>query len=245
MKNKKLTTTITALILLTLSPATFAADWSQTNVQILHGDGYKNPGDTEYSKTIMTFEHTSSWALGSNYLFFDISSPDTDDKTEYYGEFSPAFSLTKMGLFTLPDSPLADILLQLNFEMPQGPAKRATLAGLTLEWKNIGFDYLATQFLYRDSLGADGHTGQLTLVWSKTFATYIPLEFSGFLDWAGQEDTSESNLHTQPSLLLDFSRTSNSKTPIKIGVEWQYWQNKFGIKDLNESLPQVKFIWIL
>ncbi|MFS4458550.1 DUF5020 domain-containing protein [Bdellovibrio sp. HCB2-146] len=222
-----------------------AADWQQTEFQILHGDSYKAPGDTTYSKTVFTFNHVSSWAYGSNFFFFDISSPDTDDNTTYYGEFSPAFSLTKMGLMKEPDSVVKDILLQLNYELPQGPAKRAALAGVTIEWKDISIDYFATQFLYRDTLANDGHTGQFTIVWLKRFGgDSFPVEFSGFLDWAGQEGTIKDNLQTQPSLLYDFSKKTAGKVPLKLGVEWLYWKNKYGIDGLDESLGQAKLVWI-
>ncbi|HZL92739.1 MAG TPA: hypothetical protein VFB99_03810 [Vicinamibacterales bacterium] len=29
------------------------------------------------------------------------------------------------------------------------------------------------------------------------------------------------------------------------GFEWQYWDNKFGIDDLNESMPQILVKWVL
>ncbi|QDK38994.1 DUF5020 family protein [Bdellovibrio sp. NC01] len=221
-----------------------AADWQETNIQFLHGSDYRTFDDKSVSQMIVTLEHVDSWAYGSNYFFIDISNPDSDANASYYGEFSPAFSLSKMGLIEKPQGVLRDVAIQGNWEMPQGPAKRAVLGGLTFEW-NIGFDYFATQFLYRDSFGGDGHTGQLTLVWLKKFGTEAwPFEFSGFLDWAGQEGDISDNLQTQPSLLYDASRRSSGKIPLKVGVEWQYWQNKYGIKGLTESLPQAKLVWI-
>lgn len=225
--------------------STFAADWQQTELQFLHGDSYKTAADKTYSKTLITVNHVSSWEYGSNFFFFDISSPDTDDDTTYYGEISPAFSLSKMGLMTPPESFVKDVLLQLNYELPQGPAKRAALAGVTVEWKDIGVDYLATQFLYRDTLNNDGHTGQFTLVWLKRFGTErLPFEFSGFLDWAGQEGTIKDNVQVQPSLLFDFVKQSNGKVPLKLGIEWLYWKNKYGIDGLEENLGQAKLVWI-
>lgn len=239
---KNTITIIAASFLLTTNA--MAADWSQTNVQFLHGDSYKKPGDVSYSATVVTFEHLSSWAYGSNFFFFDITSPDTENSTSYYGEFSPAFSFGKMGILNPPESFLKDVLLQLNFEIPQGPARRVNLVGLTLEWKDIGFDYFATQFLYRDVLGVDGSTGQLTLVWLKRFGgESVPMEFSGFLDWAGKEDTVSDNVHVQASLLYDVSRKTAQKVPLKVGMEYKYWQNKYGIDGLNEQVPQAKLLW--
>lgn len=239
---KKLFIKIAVLFFTTTS---FAADWSQTNVQFLHGESYAKPGDESFSATVVTFEHLSSWAYGSNFFFFDITSPDKENSTGYYGEFSPAFSLGKMGAFTPPESFLKDISLQLNFEMPQGPARRVNLAGLTFEWKDIGFDYLATQFLYRDAVGMDGHTGQLTVVWLKRWGgDVVPIEFLGFVDWAGAEGTLKDNTHVQANLLYDFSRKTAQKVPLKVGMEYKYWDNKYGISGLNEQVPQAKLLWI-
>ncbi len=223
----------------------FAAEWQETNIQLLYGTDYKAANGNSYTKDMLTIEHTSSWAYGGNFFFFDISNPDSESDTEFYGEWSPAFSINKMGLLGLSQgSILKDTQLQFNFELPQGPSKRANLAGVTFQW-DIGFDYLATQFLYRDTLGQDGHTGQFTLVWLKRFGTDAwPFEFSGFLDWAGSEGTSKDNLQTQPSLMLDFQRQSAGKVPLKLGVEYLYWQNKYGISGLLESHPQAKLTWI-
>ena len=119
------------------------------------------------------------------------------------------------------------------------------LTGITIEWKDIGMDYFATQFLYRDAQGVEGHTGQLTLVWKKTFGPEsFPMEFSGFLDWAGKESTVMDNLQAQPGLYWDLNRRTAQKVPVKLGVEYLYWKNKYGIDGLTESLPQAKLTWI-
>jgi hypothetical protein len=222
-----------------------AADWQQTNLQFLHGNEYRKANGDLYSKSMLTVEHASTWAYGSNFFFFDISSPDTEDNTTYYGEISPAFSAVKTGLLKAPETFIKDVLWQLNFELPSAPAKKANLTGVTIEWKDLGMDYLATQFLYRDTPAVDGHTGQFTLVWNKKFGSEsFPMEFSGFLDWAGQEGTLADTLQTQPGLYWDLARKTAQKVPIKIGIEYLYWQNKYGIKGLLESLPQAKLTWI-
>lgn len=246
MAKYKITGYLLTLLITTMAAAnSYAADWSQTNIQFLHGNEYKKGNGDAYSATVVTFEHLSSWAYGSNFFFFDITSPDTASNTSYYGEFSPALSLGKTGVFTPPEGVLKDVLLQLNFEMPQGPAKRVNLAGVTLEWKDLWFDYLGTQFLYRDALGVDGHTGQLTVVWLKRLGGEIfPVEFSGFLDWAGQESSLKDNIHAQANFMYDFSRRTQNKVPLKLGVEYKYWNNKYGIEGLVENVPQAKLLWI-
>lgn len=233
-------------VLILTTQNSVAADWQETNIQFLHGDSYKTPVGKEISQSVITLEHASSWAYGSNFFFIDISNPDTEDETSFYGEISPGFSLKKMGLLELSEeSGPSDVLFQLNYEFPQGPAKRAALAGVNLVWKNLGFDFLSTQFLFRDTLGLDGHTGQLTLAWLKRFGSEAwPFEFSGFIDWAGAEATSHENIHMQPNLLLDFSRKTARKVPLKLGIEWKYWKNKYGIDGLEESVPQAKLVWI-
>lgn len=228
------------------SLSAWAADWQQTQFQYLHGNEYKNAAGSTYSQTVITLEHVSSWAYGNNFFFIDLAQPDTQEGSSFYAEFSPALSLTKTGVVMLSEGVVKDILIQSNFEWPQGPAQRAVLGGVTLEWQNLGVDYLATQFLYRDTHGVSGHTGQLTLVWTKNFGNdRLPLQFSGFIDWAGKEGSSADNFHTQPQLLFDFARSAKLKSPIKLGIEWQYWKNKYGIEGLEQSAPQIKFVWDL
>lgn len=226
-----------------LSSFCFASNWSQTNIQFLHGDTYRKADGSDTVGSVMTVEHLSHWDYGSNFFFFDISNPETESSTSYYGEFSPSLSMRKLDLYK-EGSYVKDISFQLNFELPQGPAKRANLAGLTFEWKNVGFDYLATQFLYRDTMGVEGNTGQLTLVWIKRFGSErAPFEFSGFLDWAGKEGYLSRNIHTQINLLYDIDRKTAQRVPLKLGVEYKHWDNKFGIDGLNERVPQVKLQW--
>lgn len=224
----------------------WGSDWQQTQFQYLHGDNYKGADGTTFSQSVITFEHASSWEYGSNFFFVDLAQPDTEAGSTFYAEFSPAISLTKTDLLELSDGILKDVLLQGNFEWPQGPAQRAVLGGLTFEWKNLGLDYLATQLLYRDSHGEKGNTGQFTVVWEKNFGNEtLPIQFSGFFDWAGNEGRSVANFHTQPTLLYDFSRSRVFRSPIKLGLEWQYWKNKFGIEGIDQSTPQLKFVWNL
>lgn len=222
-----------------------AADWSQTNIQFLHSNDYRTVNGSYLSQTVVTFEHLSGWKYGSNFFFFDLGSPDTENSNVYYGEFSPAFSFSKMGLIPkFENSVFKDAALQFNFELAQAPARRVNLVGLTFEWNIPYIDYLATQFLYRDALGVSGSTGQFTVVWLVRFEPFtMPMEFSGFIDWAGKEETLSDNLHTQASLLFDFART-DLKAPFKVGLEYKYWNNKYGIQGLVESAPQAKLVWI-
>lgn len=235
----------TLLLLLSFAGELRAADWSETNIQYLSGSNYLRPNTDRYSQSIITVEHISGWAYGNNFFFFDIQQPDTQDKTVTYGEISPAFSLGKMDILKVKDRFIKDILLQLNLEFPTGPARRVNLSGVTIEWQNLWFDYFATQFLHRDVLGVEGTSQQLTLVWSKVFGPEKwPIRFNGFLDWAGAEGHLRENLQMQPSLLLDLAKKTNNKVPLRIGMEYNFWQNKYGIKGLNQSVPQFKAVWI-
>ena len=226
-------------------PSLRASDWQETNLQYLHGNRYLTPTNEKFSQSIITVEHVSGWTYGTNFFFFDIASPDTHNDTKYYGEISPAISLEKIELLKLNDPFIKDILLQLNLELPQGPVHRTVLEGVTLEWKNLWFDYLSTQFLRRDILGVNGTSAQLTLVWSKVFGQKKwPIRFNGFLDWASKEGEVHDNLQTQPSLLLDFALKTDGRVPLRIGIEYNYWHNKLGIKGLNQSVPQLKIVWI-
>ena len=79
----------------------------------------------------------------------------------------------------------------------------------------------------------------MTLVWAANFDLGMKLEFGGFLDYAGAEGNKNKELMKSANLLTQPYLALNINDSIALGVEYQYWQNKFGIKNLNESLPQL------
>src|SRR6185295_18401615 len=82
------------------APPPETQSFSASNVQILYGSNFQEPGVTRgVPKNIFTFENTAAWSWGSSYLFVDIlrswTAADANAK-EVYGEWYPSVSLRRL-----------------------------------------------------------------------------------------------------------------------------------------------------
>ena len=74
-----------------------AATWSLNELHIQHGDLTQPFGNTAGEKAdtlIFTFQHASGWEYGGNFFFIDHIR--TDDNTDFYGEWYPTLSSSKI-----------------------------------------------------------------------------------------------------------------------------------------------------
>ena len=102
------TTAVIVLVLLIATPVALAQEqpaapkpepqgFSSSNVQILYGWTFKEPGlSQDIPKNIFTFENTAAWSWGSSYLFVDILAPGamrtrTRKRSTASGIHRPAF----------------------------------------------------------------------------------------------------------------------------------------------------------
>jgi len=69
--------------------------------------------------------------------------------------------------------------------------------------------------------------------------------FEGFFDYAWGEHPLKRNIITAPRLLVDVGDLAGiGAGKFQAGVEYQIWQNKFGIDGMNEYVPQAMVKWI-
>ncbi|EGH47761.1 hypothetical protein PSYPI_38012, partial [Pseudomonas syringae pv. pisi str. 1704B] len=116
------------------------------------------------------------------------------------------------------------------------------LIGPAFDLKIPGFDYFQLNFYQRQTEGNRPGDGvwQITPVWSYT----IPVGKSdvlidGFMDWVVDNDktsrgTYHSNLHFNPQIKYDLGKALNyPERQLYVGIEYDYWTNKYGIKDTS------------
>lgn len=216
-----------------------AADWSSTYITYLNGTGFVMPGDDsgDISYDTITIENASGLKYGDTFFFFDITDTDSDN-VGIYGEIAPRLSSSKIFDYKW-NGFVTDILLasQLNFATG---TRRVELYGIGLDFKIPGFDFFQANFYRRDNKSVKGVSEQLTLAWQSSFELGVPLVFAGFLDYASKEgDEVEANLLTQPQLMWMVMKN------LGVGIEYLYWQNKFGVEDLDESVTQLLVKWTL
>lgn len=231
------------LALLVSGPSTLQAfEWGATNVQYLKGNDYVNPfvpessPDREFDQDIMTVEHANGWKYGDNFFFVDVSSPSqSNPNPSVYFEYAPRIS-SKKTLGVDYGGLVADVLLSTQYNAASGFP--VYLYGAAVDLNLPGFNFFQTNFYVRDDRNLEGTSFQATVVWSMTFKAGVDWDFAGFIDYATEEGDkatglSEANLLTQPAILAKL-------TPeLGVGLEYQYWSNKLGVKDANESLPQL------
>ncbi len=248
----------TLIPLLCIWPITSQAnifDWSSTDVQYLQGDGYHMPQNPhDISRSIITLNHVDGWAMGRNFFFMDtwVSEQGEPSQVNIYGEFYSYLSLSKMAGKKLSYGIFKDLNLAAGINAGEnlgsdqsGP--RVILYGANVDFNLPGFELFSVDFLRHDILGPTplGSSWQITPVWKFPFTllgTHWSLE--GFADFIGKKGSNYArNALAQPQIRLDVGDFFGVDDRLFVGIEYQYWHNKFGIKGLQESLPQALLIW--
>ncbi len=236
-------------LLASASATSKAADWSTTNVQLLYGDGYEL-GDN--SMAIMTVEHANGWKYGDNFFFLDVSNPASEG-TSHFAEFSPRLSLGKLSGKDMSFGIVKDVLAAGTLEM--GDAVRAYLFGIGLALDLPGFAFADINLYYRESerdwlLEQSDAGAQITIDW------LLPIQlggqklaFEGFADYAwgekGGSAPKADNLVAGPRLLIDIGNWFGAPGTLQAGVEYQIWRSKFGVKGVDEDIPQAMIKWTM
>lgn len=231
-----------------------AADWSSTNVQLLYGNNYADDfGIDDKAKWVMTIEHADGWKYGDNYLFVDISNPFADGTTSY-GEFSPRISPAKIfGAAPVSFGIVKDVMVAGTLEMGEGVHSYLIGVGLPLDLPGFAFADLNiyARKSYRDfaTAGQTDWGGQATIDWLLPFKIGgTKWSFGGFLDYAfaekGGVSPKEDNIISSPQLLFDLGDAlGGAPGVLEIGIEYDFWWNKYGIDGVNENNPLAMVKW--
>ncbi|MDF2643258.1 MAG: hypothetical protein K0R45_2531 [Pseudomonas sp.] len=229
--------------LLTAAPA-MADDlfqWQSNSLTYLNGRDFTvNP----HIQQTFTFEHADAWKYGDNFLFVDKifyngKRDATSGDSTYYGEISPRLSMGKIFGQKFEFGPITDVLLAVTYEFGEGD-NESYLVGPGFDLNVPGFDYFQLNFYQRHTEGsrAGDNVWQITPVWSYT----IPVGKSdvlidGFIDWVVDNDSNSrgdyhANFHFNPQIKYDLGKALSLKDrQLYVGIEYDYWTNKYGIKD--------------
>jgi len=266
-RNRVLSAAVAAawgLSITALAPAAHAAEWSDTEFQFLYGTNFHQPfipGDV--TKSIITLQNASGFKYGRSFFFVDFlrSNAAGNNAGEVYGEWYPTFSLSKMTGQKVSAGIIKDvgITLGLNYGADNGgPNPRVFLPGITLDFDVPGFVFFNVDFLaFIDhgnfkipngptvaACGGYASTYQITPSWFAPFEIAgQKFEFSGFWDFIGSHGTCVSQNLTQTQLRWDVGANFGAPKTAYIGVEYQYWHNKYGFQGVQDNLPQFLFVW--
>lgn len=232
------------------------SDW---DVQLLYGTSFNEPDvDGDISKGLVTFENAAGWKWGSSYAFVDLLrsySAADQDATEVYGEWYPSASLRALSGRSPGDGFVRDVSVTLALNAgvrSTGPQAFVMLPGFTADLAVPGFKFFTLGvYAYIDrskfegeEFGARGTSFQITPSWSVPFhvgrASFV---LDGFADYIGSHGELDYQFLAQPQLKIDASPLWGKEGQLFVGVEWQVWQNKYGVSGLDESVPQVLVFW--
>ncbi len=229
--------------------------WQDISVTGLYGGNFKV--DPKKQQTL-TIEYVNGWKYGDTFFFSDFSRTANDQrfggstKDAQYGEFSPRLSFGKMMDRDFATGPLQDVLVALNIEYGTY-ADTSYNVGLGTDLKIPGFNFVQAMLYRRNSESGFSDGWQFTPVWNMSFPVgNSEIIFDGFIDWvfSAKEDGYEENIHFNPQLSYNLGKAIWGDQMLKVGVEYSYWKNKYGIKD-SDGFPSdqssvsfmVKYHW--
>ncbi|MCM8534378.1 MAG: DUF5020 family protein [Lentisphaeraceae bacterium] len=218
------------------SSSIFKPKFMAHSISFLHGNDYKFG---ERDKSIFTLEHFSAWEWGDVFSFADYIIEDHGENKTYW-EIQPRFSLSYLTGKKLTLGIIKDVLIATEYNASDKGFK-AYLAGIgfKLDLSKLGFKHFNLNLYYRNEIGHNGDTYQITVNWNYPIhINNYKFNVGGFADFAGRESTKAENLLFVPQIVMDVGDLFNKPNQLYMGVEYSNWNNKFGVKGVNEELFQ-------
>ena len=189
---------------------TSAQATTANSISLLHGDGYATGDNT---RNTLRFDTTTVGEYGLIYGRADMGSFDdknTAVNTRVIGHLGSGWHLAQ------------------QFQNTEKVSASST---------GIGYDLLRTK--YRVGLDVNfmssNFYGDATHIFM--FGTYNitdKLSLDGFAEYIMPLNNKDNILFTQPSIMYNIYQNT------KVGMEYQIYNNKYGITGLNECVPQAK-----
>ena len=239
--------------LMSITSAAQAVDWSDTAVGFRYGTRFAEPyvGD-DIAKRVVNLTYVNGYKWGSNFLNVDLLSSDGTDShaEEAYLVYRHTLDLGKFTGADLGFGPVRGVGLTAGVDWNTkndpgyGSRQRRWLLGPTLMLNVPGFlnvSLLAAQDSNRPAAGSPCHcrySYDPQLVFNANWG--LPLgetrfTFEGYLNFFSAKGVDEYGTHTAPQTDLDMSLMYDlggalgwGKKSLRVGVEYQYWRNKFG-----------------
>lgn len=206
--------------------------WADNSVSVLYGSDYEFNKDVD--TTTFTFEHASGHSWGGLFFFMDRHNGGTFSET--YSEFSPTYNIAKMDGF------VTGINAAFTYESTTvrgGQNLDNFLVGVGADLKVPGLNFANATVFYADNNEAFGNSTdyQLTLVGGYSNGN---LNIDGFMDYsfASSEDSAlffQDSMNLTPQITYNIGPMLGVKNKLKVGVEYSYWTNQFGVKDNDQN----------
>jgi nucleoside-specific outer membrane channel protein Tsx len=237
---------------------TQAADWSDTSIGYRYGTDFAEPfNPNAIAKNILNLNHVSGYKYGSNFFNADLLLSDEKDPSsegsstgaqEVYVVYRHTLDLEKTTGKSFKYGPARGLGLTAGFDFNTktdagyNSKKRMLVAGPTLMMDVPGFLNVSLLALWESNApngtprySYDVHP-MLNLVWGIPFSVGpVPLSFEGFANFIAAKGKNEFGFDTAAETNIDMqvmydlsSVVGAGKNTFKLGLEYQYWKNKFG-----------------
>ena len=243
------------LLIATFAISSQAAIWSSTEIHYSSGD-YLNFANDKHDATtsIITFQHASGHKYGKNFFFVDHSRSDTG--SGFYGEWYSTFGLGAITGSDMSFGAVKDLGLIAGFNFAPGSNSMYTLPGVSLALDFPGFAFANLDITGYNNIKTDGSRGEessymLDFNWAYPFkAGGLSWSVEGHAEYIAGRDLKDGSakledwILMQPQVRLDLGEAlGNEAGNLFVGIEYQYWKNKYGVKDKNESMVQLQTVW--
>ncbi len=200
-------------------------------------------GERYLSTSLFAVEKHIALSLFNTFSKTRVQFQPFDKDTGLYFEWHPRLSFGKMTQKDFSFGPVKDVLLAA--EVNHNPGGRVYLYGAGFDLDIPNFAFFALNVFLRDDPSIDNDsTFQISPSFNIPFTLgELKFEYGGFLDYAGAEGNGEANTLTATQLLLDVGNFTDAPGNLFVGVEYQYWQNKYGVKDAEDNLVQMMVKW--
>jgi nucleoside-specific outer membrane channel protein Tsx len=215
-------------------------DIRKTIVALTHASGYKY-GSNFFNADFLVSDSKDPAGAGS-----------TNGAHEVYIVYRHTLDLEKISGSSFKFGPVRGVGLTAGFDVNAktdagyNSKKRMLVLGPTLMFDVPGFLNLSLVALRESNAPYSTFSGvstprytykthpMLTAAWSIGLVKDVPLTFEGFANFIaskgknefGGDTAAETNIDMQ--LMYDVSSLMGSKNTLKVGIEYQWWKNKFG-----------------
>lgn len=258
-----------ALLATTFAVSSQAEIWSNTEVHLSSGELDKTPTDTA-DTMIVTLQHAGGHKYGKNFFFVDYSryaenTATRKDSSTFYGEWYSTISLGAITGNDMSFGAVKDVGLISGFNFAPDVDSAWFLPGVSLALDLPGFAWANLDITaYNHLHGAEAGSSSFKVIDEESsymidFNWAYPFKVGG-LSWsieghaeyiAGRKQVNsfgtvelENWILAQPQVRMDLGEAlGNEAGNLFVGIEYQYWQNKLGNKDVDESTVQLQTVW--
>ena len=248
------------LLTATFAISSQAAIWSSTEIHYSSGD-YLNFANDKHDVTtsIITFQHASGHKYGKNFFFVDHSRSDSG--SGFYGEWYSNFSLGAITGEEIGFGKVKDVGLIAGFNFATAVNNMWLLPGVRLALDLPGFAFANLDITGYNNVPTTAGANEEKSSYMLDFNWAYPFEMAGgswsleghaefiagrdVINAAGvTQNESENWLLIQPQLRFDLGEAIGGDAGnFYVGLEYQYWKNKLGVRDQNESTVQLLSVW--